>query len=254
MCHINGHLTREALSAYIVHLRERGLCVSSIRRSLYEVRSFLRFLKLEGLSDFNPSDIPIPKAPRPLPRFLTKPEVTRLLDQPKSLRDQAILEVFYATGIRRGELARLNIEDVILDKGLIKIHGKGNVERLGLLGEAALNALRLHIKQRDGHSDCLALFLNNNGARLSTRSINEIVKKHGKAAGIRTRVTPHALRHTFATHLLEGGADLRTVQELLGHSSLQTTQIYTHVTQEAARVVYENSHPLGRSNCEQKGE
>lgn len=237
---INPRIVRK----YIVTLTGQNLSPFSIQRKLYEIRSFFRYLQAEGLADVSPEIIPVPQAPQRLPRFLTKPEITRLLCEPKSIRDQAILETFYGTGIRLNELATLNMGNLDLRERLLKVKGKGNKERIVILGQPALEAIRLYLKYRKPQPYERALFLSEAGTRLSRRSINHLVSKHGEKA-LGKRVTPRLLRHTFATHLHSGGADLRTIQEFLGHADVQTTQIYTHVTPERAREAYNTSHPLG---------
>lgn len=239
-------IDRQVIRKYISWLTRRGLSPFSIARRLYEIKSFFRFLHQEGLAEVNPESVPVPRVPQRLPRFLTKEEVIRLLAKPKPLRDQAILETFYSTGIRLGELVSLDVDSLDLRGRLLRVNGKGNKERLVILNGPASEAIKLYLQRRNGHSGEQALFLGEMGTRLSRRAVNHLVRKYGKQAGIRKAVTPHLLRHTFATHLLGGGADLRVLQELLGHASLQTTQIYAHATAEGTRTVYNSSHPLGR--------
>jgi len=224
-------------------LREQNLSPFSIRRKFDQIRSFFKWLQREGLADVNPEDVPSPKTPRPLPRFLTKSEVTRLLAEPKCIRDQAILETFYGTGIRLSELVGLDIDDLERTRGLLRVQGKGNKERYVVLGTPAYEAIQLYLHHRNPEPYEQALFLSEAGTRLSRRSVNHLVRKHGESIG--KTVTPHLLRHTFATHMLDGGADLRVLQELLGHESLRTTQIYAHTTQARITEVYNNSHPMG---------
>jgi len=200
-----------------------------------------------------------PRIPQRLPRYLTATEVARLLaapdtSTPQGLRDRAILEMLYATGVRVSELESLNLGDVNLQTGEVRVVGKGNKERVVLLGRPAIAALRAYITvgrpEQLGRASTQALFLNRLGTRLSVRSVSTVTRKAGIAAGIAETVTPHLLRHTFATHLLDGGADLRVVQELLGHESLATTQIYANVTRGRAREIYLEAHPRARADEE----
>jgi len=170
-----------------------------------------------------------------------------LLLEPKSMRDQTILETFYSTGIRLGELVGLDIDDFDRRQGLLRVNGKGDKERLVILGHPAIEAILLYLQHRNPEPYERALFLCRRGKRIPRRTVNHLVRKHGEKA-LGKPITPHLLRHTFATHLLDGGCDLRVLQELLGHESLRTTQIYTHTTQEKMKEVYNNSHPMG-GNC-----
>jgi integrase/recombinase XerC len=197
-----------------------------------------------------------PKIPKRLPDYLELQEIEALLTapdpvDPQGQRDRAILEVLYASGVRVSELVSLNLGNVDLRQGELRVWGKGAKERLALLGEPACRALKHYLQ--DGRLKLIkenkaphALFLNRLGGRLSTRSVSSILDKYARLAGLGRRVTPHIMRHTFATHLLDGGADLRTVQELLGHADLSTTQIYTHVSQTRAREVYRKAHPRAK--------
>ena len=254
---------RAVLRRYLGKLQEAGYVKASIARRISELRSFCRYLVREGILPANPIlAISSPKLPKRLPHFLDLSEVEALLaapdlSTPYGQRDRAIMEVLYGAGLRVSELVSLNLDNVDLRHGEVRVLGKGSKERVGLLGEPAKRALRLYI--RDGRRQLLnerrltnALFLNRFGGRLSARSVDAILNKYAKLAGLRKRVTPHVLRHTFATHLLDGGADLRVVQELLGHADLSTTQIYTHVTQSRAREVYLKAHPRAREKEEDK--
>ncbi len=190
-----------------------------------------------------------PKMEKYLPEFLTEGEVTKLIESAfaknesdeRGLRDRAILETFYSTGIRISELVGLDIEDIDFIGGIIKVMGKGRKERLVPIGDTAMLAIREYLEKRK--IDARALFLNKSKARISARGVRDIVEKYIHLAGIREGVSPHTLRHSFATHLLNRGADLRTVQELLGHANLSTTQIYTHLTTEKLKSVYDKAHP-----------
>jgi len=248
---------RYLLRRYLAWLQAQGYVKASITRKISELRSFCRYLVREGILDKNPiRAISSPKIPKRLPNYLDLHEVEALLAAPdamtpQSQRDRAIMEVLYASGLRVSELVSLNLRNVDLRHGELRVWGKGAKERVALLGEPACRALRRYI--REGRPQLIksgretnALFLNRLGSRLSTRSVNNILDRYAKLAGLERRVTPHVMRHTFATHLLDGGADLRTVQELLGHADLSTTQIYTHVSQARAKEVYQKAHPRAR--------
>ncbi len=245
---------RYVLRRYLAWLQAEGYVKASITRRISELRSFCRYLVREGILDTNPiRAISSPRIPKRLPDYLDPHQVEALLAAPDATvpqgqRDRAIMEVLYASGLRVSELVSLNLSNVDLRHGEIRVWGKGAKERLALLGEPACRALTRYIE--DGRSKLIkenrvtnALFLNRLGTRLSTRSVSNILDKYAKLAGLERRVTPHIMRHTFATHLLDGGADLRTVQELLGHADLSSTQIYTHVSQARAKEVYRKAHP-----------
>ncbi len=250
---------RHILRRYLAWLQAQGYAKASITRRISELRSFCRYLVREGILEVNPiRAISSPRVPKRLPNYLELEEVEALLaapdpTSPQGLRDRAILEVLYASGLRVSELVSLNLRNVNLYRGEIRVWGKGAKERVALLGGPACRALKRYIQ--DGRPKLLrenkptnALFLNRSGGRLSTRSVSNILDKYAKLAGLERRVTPHVIRHTFATHLLDGGADLRTVQELLGHADLTSTQIYTHVSQARAREVYRKAHPRAREH------
>jgi len=259
---------RYVLRRYLAWLQAEGYVKASITRRISELRSFCRYLVREGILDRNPiRTISSPKVPKRLPDYLDVHEVEALLAAPDVMapqgqRDQAIMEVLYASGLRVSELVSLNLRNVDLQHGELRVWGKGAKERLALLGGPACRALTRYIQ--DGRLKLVkenkptnALFLNRLGSRLSTRSVSNILDKYAKLAGLGRCVTPHLLRHTFATHLLDGGADLRTVQELLGHADLSTTQIYTHVSQARVREVYRKAHPRakaqGSNGAEEQG-
>lgn len=234
------------LRGYLAYLKKQGHTKRTIARKLSSIRSFFKFLCRDGYLTSNPSiSVAGLKPDRRLPLFLTIGEVERLIDSAKNtasgLRDRAILETLYSTGIRVSELVGINIEDVDFIASSIRVYGKGKKERLLPIGEHALKAideyLNLDTRQRG------ALFLNRRGGRLSARSIERILNKYIRIAGLKQGVSPHTLRHSFATHLLDRGADLRSVQELLGHSSLSTTQIYTHLSTARLKSAYNKSHP-----------
>jgi integrase/recombinase XerD len=236
---------------------------SSVARSLAAVRGFHRFLVRERLAGSDPShDLGTPKVPSSLPKALEIEQVEALLgavagDDPRALRDRALLETLYAAGLRVSEATALDLDDVDLDDGIVRAFGKGAKERLVPLGRSARKALESYLvrgrpalaRTRSGP----ALFLNAQGTRLTRQGCWKILRRHAKRAGLEAEVSPHVLRHSFATHLLAGGADIRSVQELLGHASLATTQVYTKVTQERLREVYLRAHPRARATSPSPG-
>lgn len=244
------------LRRWLVWLSEQGYARSSIARRVTELRSFFRYLVREEVVEANPVvGLAALKLPRRLPMYLNEQEAALLLSAPdlrtpQGLRDRAILELLYGAGLRVGELAGLDVSSLDLTQGEVRVLGKGNKERVALIGDLAREALRRYLAEgrpkllshRSGPIPS-ALFLNRSGGRLSVVSVTKILHQNGKAAGIARRVTPHMLRHSFATHMLDRGADLRAVQELLGHENLVTTQIYTHVSQAQVREVYLRAHP-----------
>ena len=252
---------RHILRDYMGYLVEQGIVKASIARKLSAIRSFYRYLTREGVLRTNPIEkASSPKLDKRLPSFLTIDEIERLLaaadlSDPVGQRDRAILELLYASGLRVSELAQLTLGQIDFDTNEIRVWGKGAKERVVLMGEPAAMALKKYLRKGrpkllDGKKKNSAFFLNRDGGRLSERSIQRMLEKYARVAGINKRVHPHMLRHTFATHLLDGGADLRVVQELLGHASLNSTQIYTHVTKSQARKVYLSAHPMahGKDN------
>lgn len=246
------------LRRWLFFLTEQGYVKASIARRVSELRSFYRYLRREGMVETNPVlGLSSPKVPKRLPRYLNAQETVALLtapntSTPQGLRDRAILELLYGAGLRVGELVSLDVGQLDLSHGELRVVGKGDKERVALIGEPAQAALSRYLAEGRPHlateASGSALFLNRFGGRLSTVSVTKILHKYGKQAGIEQRVTPHMLRHSFATHLLDGGADLRAVQELLGHENLATTQIYTHVSQAQARKVYLRTHPRAEGN------
>ncbi|MHC4357999.1 MAG: site-specific tyrosine recombinase/integron integrase [Planctomycetota bacterium] len=236
------------LRRFVVGLRSRNYKNVSLARKVATLRSFYKFLRKEQVIENNPAHIlRSPKKEGKLPRFLTVREMETLLSAVKAndlqgRRDKAILETLYSTGIRVSELVGLNVEDVDTLSELLKVRGKGKKERIVPIGSLALEAVKVYLAFRGSNGDT-ALFLNKNKKRLSVRSISRIMDKYMKLADIRHNPSPHIIRHSFATHLLDRGADLRAVQELLGHANLSTTQVYTHVTTERLRKVYNRSHP-----------
>ena len=253
---------RRAFRRYLAALDADGIARASIARKVSTIHTFYRRLVQDGVLPTDPlHGVRSPKQERRLPRMLPEDEVASLLeapdgDGPTDLRDRAILELLYASGLRVSELTGLDTADVDLDGGTLRVTGKGNKQRVVVLGGPAERALRVYL--RDGRPKLArgqaepALFLNRDGGRLSVRAVQLLVRESGIAAGIEARAHPHLLRHTFATHLLDGGADVRVVQELLGHSKSTTTQIYTHVTEARQRQVYTDAfynswHPRRRN-------
>ena len=250
---------RFELRRYLVELEQQGLKATSVQRKLASLRALYGWLRKTGSTKENPAKLlKGPKAPRRVPRFLSSKEVEILLgqqfsDSPQGLRDRAILELLYSTGCRVSECAGLRLRDVDFEEGIVRVFGKGQKERLAMLGEPAMRALNAWLparKQMILASKRLApnaLFVNRLGRALSARWVFQTVVDCAKSAAIQTRLTPHGLRHSFATHLLDRGADLRTLQELLGHARLVTTEIYTHVSIGKLREVYDQAHPQGRN-------
>jgi integrase/recombinase XerC len=247
-------LTPRLLRAHLAWLHEQGYARSTVARRLAAVRSFCRHLCRQGQLESNPAaGLRGPRQDKKLPHFVSREDMARLLaapptDQPLGLRDRALLETLYSAGLRVSELTGLNLDDLDLDGGLATVRGKGKRERLALLGPPAVEALRAWLAARpavaSGRAARLpALFANKNGTRLSSRSVGRLLAKYLNQAGLDPRTSPHTLRHSFATHLLDAGADIRSVQELLGHRSLSTTQIYTHVTTQRLRDSYHQAHP-----------
>jgi integrase/recombinase XerC len=245
-------LTTRLLRAYLVWLHEQGYAKTTIARRVAAVRSWCRFLCRQGTLTGNPADgLRSPRLDKKLPHFLSVDELLRLLESPPDnnwlgLRDRAILETLYSAGMRVSELTGLDLGDLDLDAGIALVRGKGKRERLVLLGPKAKKAMRRWLEVREqllaGRS-APAVFLNHRGTRLTVRSVGRLVEKYLALAGLDPRTSPHTLRHSFATHLLDRGADIRGVQELLGHRSLATTQIYTHVTTNRLQESYHKAHP-----------
>jgi integrase/recombinase XerC len=251
-----NEVDKQTLRGYLSQLVKGGFAKVSVSRKLSAIRSFYRYLLREKLVASSPvATTSSPKLDKRLPGFLTPAETVRLLEAPdlatpQGQRDRALMELLYASGLRVSELASLDLDQVDLDSGEIRVWGKGAKERVVLMGKPAAMALSVYLSQGRpqllGKKKSYALFVNRDGGRLTERSIQRTLTRYSRVAGISKRVHPHMLRHTFATHLLDGGADLRVVQELLGHASLSSTQIYTHVTKSQARKVYLSAHPLAR--------
>ncbi|HEY9898418.1 MAG TPA: tyrosine recombinase XerC [Pantanalinema sp.] len=242
------------LRRYLGELSANGYQRATIARKLAALRTFFRYLARERVVGANPvASVASPKAARRLPKFLDREELVALFaapdpGSPLGLRDRAILELLYATGMRVGEIVALKTDQIDWDEREIVVFGKGSKERLVLLDAHAAELVTAYLREARARlvgtrADGGILFVNRQGGALDQRSVQRMLQKYVAAAGIQKAVSPHTLRHTFATHLLEGGADLRVVQELLGHASLSTTQIYTHVSQERLREVYRHAHP-----------
>ncbi|MBE3587006.1 MAG: tyrosine recombinase XerC [Thermoanaerobacteraceae bacterium] len=248
-----GDIDRSLFRAYLADLQSRGLSRATRARRLAVWRSFFRYLSREEVVPVNPlQGISSPRAEKRLPRFLFVDQCRVLVEAPRgntplALRDRALLETLYASGIRVGELVGLNLEDLDLSGGSLRVAGKGARERVAPLGTFAVRALEKYLAAGRpalaGGKPGRAVFLNYRGGRLSARGVRKIIDKYISQLSLHCRVSPHMLRHSFATHLLDNGADLRAVQELLGHVRLSTTQIYTHVTREKLREVYRRAHP-----------
>jgi len=249
-------IDKHALRDYLSHLMAQGFVKGSIARKLSAIRSFYRYLLRERIMSTSPlATTSSPKLDKRLPSFLTIEEVKQLLEAPdlstpQGQRDRALMELLYASGLRVSELVNINLEQVNLNSCEIRVWGKGSKERIVLMGKPAAQALQTYLSQGRpgliGKKQTSALLLNRYGGRLRERRVQKLLEKYASLAGIDKRVHPHMLRHTFATHLLDGGADLRVVQELLGHANLSSTQIYTHVTRSQAKKVYLSAHPMAQ--------
>lgn len=242
------------LRSYTAALHDAGYARSSIARKLASLRSFYKFAQRQQMCDSNPAKpLRNPRSQRKLPHFLTSEEVGKLLDAPQihdplGLRDHAILETMYSAGLRVSEVVGLNEGDVDFEDAIARVRGKGRKERLAPLGRYAIEALRQYLAQRtlgdkETKGRAAPIFVNRFGNRLTTRSVGRMLEKYIKLVGLDLRTSPHTLRHSFATHLLDRGADIRSVQELLGHKSLVTTQIYTHLSTANLLAVYLKAHP-----------
>ena len=253
---------RMVLRKYLSFLHRKNR-KSSIARKLSTLRSFFKYLVREQIISANPAKpVSTPKVEKLLPSALTVDEAFRLVESPSrekiiretELRDRAILELLYSSGIRVSELVGLNPDRVDLDLGIIRVMGKGRKERIVPIGTKAMEALKSYAEIRGTMEDTSPLFLNRRGGRLTDRSVVRLVKKYGRQSGIFRKISPHSLRHTFATHLLDAGADLREIQEMLGHASLSTTQRYTHLTVGRLMEVYDQAHPRSFKNRKREKE
>ncbi len=246
-------VNRDALNIFIADLKKKGRAPSTISRCIASIRSFFNYLLLEGLIDNNPTlELESPRHEKKLPRVLSTDEIDRLLAQPVigenfGLRDKAMLELLYASGIRVSELVSLNISDFDPSVGFLRCSGKCMKERIVPIGVLAINSVnnymagsRTRLLKLNGET---ALFVNQHGNRMTRQGFWKILKKYARKSNIKGDITPHTLRHSFATHLLENGADLRSVQEMLGHSDISTTQIYTQITRRKIREIYDQAHP-----------
>ena len=235
------------LRRFLAEMRGHHLKPRSVARKLSSLRSFFKYLQREKVIKNSPASLLVtPKLDKPLPHFLSEEEAVKLIEAPKSdktasLRDKAIFEALYSTGLRVSELVGLDMYDVDAIGNTVRVMGKGKKERIVPIGDTALEAIKKYIEQRPAQSN--ALFLNKSGGRLSGRSVRDIINKYVLREAVRQHVTPHMFRHSFATHLLNRGADLRSVQELLGHVNLSTTQIYTHLSTDKLKSVYDKAHP-----------
>jgi integrase/recombinase XerC len=253
-----NEVNRHTLRDYLAYLMQQGVAKVSLARKVSAVRSFYRFLVREGVITENPIEAAVsPKLDKRLPQVLTIEETIRLIQAPDitvphGLRDRAIIELIYAAGLRVSELTGLVLNQIDLNTREIRVLGKGNKERIVIIGQPAIQALEAYLS--DGRPVLLgkhktqAVFINRYGGRLTERMVQKMLVKYGVKAEIDKKIHPHLLRHSFATHMLDGGADLRVVQELLGHANLATTQIYTHVSHNQARRVYMASHPMAKLN------
>lgn len=251
--HSVGEITSGALREFIYHLKDLGLAGSSIRRNISALRTWYRILLAEGIVHHDPTErLDSPQRWRSLPEVLTVEETTALLaapglDERLAFRDRAMLELAYGAGLRVSEWIGLALKDVLLEESLVRVFGKGSKERLVPIGRSAIGAVAVYVRElrpvlERGAGQGI-LFLNAQGRPLSRMGAWKILRKYVELAGIEKTVSPHTLRHSFATHLLEGGADLRAVQEMLGHADIATTQIYTHVDREYLRSVHRQFHP-----------
>jgi len=243
------------LRGFIAGQIQKGLNKTTVSRRLSSIRSFFKFLYREGYMKTNPAKlVSNPKVPKLLPRFLSVDDVFSLVEKPEGIgflpaRNRAVLELLYSSGLRVSELSGINTDDIHIKECLIKIKGKGKKERIVPIGSKAIDAMKSYIIERMLlKSKERALFLNRMGKRLTERGVRRIVVKYARAIGIYGRIGPHTLRHSFASHLLQGGADLRVIQELLGHASLSTTQKYTHLDITHLMDVYDKAHPLAKEN------
>ena len=253
-------VNRLAIRKYLSFLHRRNK-KSSIARKLSTLRSFFKFLVREQILSTNPAKpVSTPKVEKLLPTVLTVDEAFRLVESPSredqsieaELRDRAILELLYSSGIRVSELVGLNLNRVDLDLGIVKVLGKGRKERIVPVGAKAIEALKAYLEVRGGVEEEAPLFVNLRGGRLTDRSVGRSVKKYARNSGIFRKISPHSLRHTFATHLLDAGADLREIQEMLGHVSLSTTQRYTHLSLGKLMEVYDKAHPRSFRNMKKE--
>jgi integrase/recombinase XerC len=254
-----GDIEMIDVRGFVAQQIKAGLSKTTASRRLASVRSFLNFLCREGFIKSNPAKlVSTPKTEKRLPQFLSVDDVFSLVERPDGIgfshsRDRAILELLYSSGLRVSEVAELNVDDVNTKEGLVKVRGKGKKERILPIGSKAIGAIKSYMVEKMLlKKKNKAMFINRSGTRLSDRSIRRIVVKYSRMIGINGQIGPHTLRHTFASHLLQAGADLRVIQELLGHSSLSTTQKYTHLDITHLMDVYDKAHPLSHDEKEKK--
>ena len=252
-----ANFSRQEMLSYLLNLKERGYAATTQARKVAATKSFFSFMVADGNLQENPTgNVSSPNVGRPLPKPISISQVRRLLEQPtkqsapEAKRDRAMLELLYASGMRVSELISLNTGDVDVEGGFVRCLGKGSKERLIPIYRQSALAVQEYVRDDRPHlarnNEGRALFLNRRGARLTRQGFWQILKGYAKAAGLDKEITPHTLRHSFATHMLSGGADLRSVQELLGHANISTTQVYTHLTNEHVRRTYEKSHPRAK--------
>ena len=249
---VPAQIDRAVVKNYIDRLNDLGLAASSLERKVASLKSFFHYLLGEGTIKIDPTDdFQLPKKAKRLPKALSMNEAVRLImsargHEPLALRNVALLELLYATGLRASEVMSLNLSDINFDVAFVRCLGKGSKERVVPIGKAALNAIKEYLEKgrpRLPQKDKEALFLDKNGRRLTRQGLWLVFKKYVKLTGLKEKTSPHTLRHSFATHLLEKGADLRSVQEMLGHSDISTTQIYTSVSRERLKKMYLKAHP-----------
>ncbi|MDO8670067.1 MAG: site-specific tyrosine recombinase XerD [Dehalococcoidia bacterium] len=248
---------KQSIIAYILSLKDKQYAAATVARKVAALKSFFHFLLAEGAVFVDATErLESPKAGKALPKAISIEEMGQLLDQPtksstpECQRDKCMFELLYATGMRVSELVALNLDDVNLQSGDVRCFGKGSKERIIPMGEEAVSALEEYILKTRPRilrvASNRALFLNHRGERLTRQGFWLIIKSHAKAAGMSSEITPHTMRHSFATHMLNGGADLRSLQELLGHANISTTQIYTHITRDHVRKAYDAAHPRAK--------
>jgi len=257
---------RMAIRKYMSFLHRKNK-KSSIARKISTLRSFFKYLIREQVIPSNPAkSVSSPKVEKTLPTTLTVDEAFRLMESPRSIpekssemskqngvRDRAILELLYSSGLRVSELVGLNLNQLDSDLGIVRVMGKGRKERIVPVGVKAIDALKAYLEGRGGLTGDGPIFINHTGGRLTARTVGRLIKKYARHSGIFRKVSPHSLRHTFATHLLDAGADIREIQEMLGHSSLSTTQRYTHVSMGKLMEVYDKAHPRSFKNQHRQG-
>lgn len=246
-----GDIDSRLLRSFLSHLQKRLLSRATIARKLAAWRSFFRFLHREKFIPNNPLfKMANPKQEKRLPKFLYQDEAKQLVESPGDtvlgIRDRSLLELLYATGIRVSELVSLDLTQLDLNRGYLRVMGKGSKERLVPLHDQAVKVMEAYLnvsRPKLANRDCTAVFVNYKGSRISDRAVRKILANYCQRAGLKSTISPHVIRHSFATHLLDNGADLRSVQELLGHVSLSTTQVYTHVTKQKLKKIYRLAHP-----------